>query len=108
MRLGSSCRYYADPVIPQGVSDEQETIVHHRDEGVAILAMVLAVVLTFDAERVFERVPGGLEADAVLGIVVGRLLLIPTRIRRRSYRILLTSSYVNERSAWMDSKSAIG
>jgi hypothetical protein len=54
MRLGSPGRYDTNVVIPQGVGDEQQALLHHADEHIAFLAIGLAVIQALDGERVLE------------------------------------------------------
>jgi hypothetical protein len=48
--FGSSCRDDADQVSPECVSDDQESTFDHADQDVAILAVILAPVLSRGAE----------------------------------------------------------
>jgi len=43
MRFGSSGRYDANGLTPHGVSDEEQMVVHHANNDIAVFAIVFRV-----------------------------------------------------------------
>src|ERR1043165_4769689 len=72
-------RDQAQAAIPFGIANKQDNTFGHPDKNDAVLTIVLALVETLDGKRVGKSPAGPFEVDAVLGVVLGVLRLIPLK-----------------------------
>jgi hypothetical protein len=65
---------------PAATGDMQQAIVHHPEQNVALLAVVLARIFARHGERIVEGALRSLEAHAMPGEVGRRLLVVPLEV----------------------------
>jgi hypothetical protein len=75
--FGQSRRDDPNRIASHRVCNEQQTAFDHAKRGEALLSLVLAIVNPIEGKRVFEYVSRGFERDAVLGVVLCRLNVVP-------------------------------
>ncbi len=71
------CRDKADAVATFCMDYEENRAFNHADQNETLLTIVFTVIQPFDAKGIFKDLGRDLEADAVPGLVVRRLLIIP-------------------------------
>src|ERR1700730_15086979 len=77
MWLGSACRDDANGAVAQRVGHVDYAAVDHAQNAVTVLAVVLAVVEALNGEGVLENFFRCIEANAMVGIVLRGLVVVP-------------------------------
>jgi hypothetical protein len=76
-RRASAVPTRAGPLRSQGVTDEQQPILDHAEQGEAFIGVVVPSTSPFDCERAAERRAGHFERNAIVALIGSCLDVVP-------------------------------
>ena len=78
--FGRACGNDANPTVSQREGHGKDPPVNHPDDAVTVLAIIHTVVQALNPEAILKDTFGGLEAHAMLSIVLNGLGFIPFEV----------------------------